>query len=85
MVRAVMDKKPCPFCTYADPIIHGDADLFWIECMNPECCAEGPMRDTEEEAISAWNRAIRLEVAPGAACNHIEWCFICNPTLEERT
>ena len=79
-----MDKKPCPFCKSTDPIVVGDADLHWVECMSSGCGAEGPMRDTEEQAIAAWNAAIRLESAPGAACKHIDWCECCNPTLKDR-
>jgi Restriction alleviation protein Lar len=83
-VSAVQDKKPCPWCKCPAPIVVSDADRSWVECMNSNCGADGPMRDTEEQAIAAWNLAIRLEVAPGAACNHINWCPACNPTLEER-
>lgn len=81
---AVMDKKPCPFCKTPDPYVMRDPDMSWLECREAECQAHGPMRDTEEQAIAAWNLAIRLEVAPGAVCNHIGWCPECNPTLKDR-
>lgn len=79
-----MDKKPCPFppCTNANPVVIGSVDLFWVECGDPACDARGPQRDTEEQAIEAWNGAIRMPTDPNAACNHTTWCWICNPTLQ---
>lgn len=52
--------KPCPFCGSKE-VYRGTFALgpnmpwnFNIKCM--DCFAEGPICDTEQEAISAWNR-----------------------------
>lgn len=81
-----MDKKPCPFpsCNTPDPFVIRDPDMHWVRCANPLCSAEGPIRDTEDEAITAWNLAIRAPTDPKAVCKHLTWCPVCNPSLEGR-
>lgn len=50
--------KPCPFCG-------GSPDIFWSEkrshlkwsvICNDHCLTEGPMCNTEAEAVEAWNK-----------------------------
>jgi Lar family restriction alleviation protein len=53
--------RPCPFCKYGDvekaegtqPTIDGSAIAYWIIC--GRCHTEGPVKDTIDEAIKAWN------------------------------
>lgn len=78
--------KVCPFCNQA---IELDAKysggLFWIECNNGDCGAQGPMRDTREQAIAAWDEAIRVTTDPNSPCRHLDFCPVCNPNLKDRT
>lgn len=76
--------KPCPFCSSIELQLTTSAELFWVECLNPACGAEGPMRDTEKHAIGAWDAAIRVPTDPKADCHHLTWCPYCNPALEDR-
>lgn len=47
--------KPCPFCGGKDiSIINHTAMGYWASC--GPCGAIGPTRQTEEEAVEAWNR-----------------------------
>lgn len=43
--------KRCPFCKSADVGLNDTKE--WVSCN--KCWAEGPYRDTEEEAVTAWN------------------------------
>jgi Lar family restriction alleviation protein len=50
-----VELKPCPFCGSSDVhIVAGDKCDEWGTCVN--CGADGPFRDTEAQAIAAWNR-----------------------------
>ena len=48
--------KPCPFCKSEDVYLVSETEIEynWVYCKN--CEAAGPMKETEEEAIEAWNR-----------------------------
>lgn len=51
--------KPCPFCEETRIRIksHGSSGDCWAHCRS--CFSDGPMKDSEAEAIAAWNtRAI---------------------------
>lgn len=49
------DLKGCPFCN-SKPIIVDLAKMHhYIRCDAEECRTFGPDRETEEEAITAWN------------------------------
>ena len=49
--------KPCPFCRWDDIEIDGNGDgKFWAVCN--DCHAEGPVKDSEEEAVKYWNHRI---------------------------
>lgn len=68
--------KECPFCGYGTPgkdepltldfwtafVLVSDTDqlvrFFYVTC--PECKAQGPEARTEEEAVTLWNKARRL-------------------------
>ena len=51
--------KPCLFCGGdAEP---GNTGVWWVQCCNPGCSAEGPARRTKAEAIAAWNEPARPE------------------------
>lgn len=57
---------PCPFCRYKLPLSEGLCDAVFDEgngkCLHPyviacsNCGCGGPPSETEEGAISAWNR-----------------------------
>lgn len=48
---ATVDLKPCPFCgASASP---ADTGINWIVC--DDCAAEGPVADSEEQAVDKWN------------------------------
>jgi len=42
---------PCPFCGGRAEVLHKQ-----VGCTNPQCYVDGPQRETNEEAIAAWNR-----------------------------
>lgn len=44
---------PCPFCGNAEPVAYEQTYYAWVQCR--ECDAEGPAKDTGQEAIEAWN------------------------------
>ena len=46
--------KDCPWCAYSSCDIAG-AEGFCAQVMCPMCGACGPSKDTEVEAIAAWN------------------------------
>lgn len=52
--------KACPFCGDRDPeIVHTRLGIYLACTTGDDCTARGPSRDTESEAIAAWNhRAI---------------------------
>lgn len=44
--------KICPFCGSQRFSIEGD-DIHWVVCK--ECKCEGPLRESVEAAVKAWN------------------------------
>ena len=55
--------KPCPFCgskeVYTQTFTIGGISNNWlwnVKCTEQGCFAEGPICNSEKEAISAWNR-----------------------------
>ena len=56
--------KPCPFCGskdvsnswYYDEAYEGK--IFHVRCH--KCAALGPIEATEQQAIDAWNRRVRV-------------------------
>ena len=49
-----MSNKLCPFCGSDDCHVFPDISWFSVRCRG--CDGEGPVKDTHEEAIAAWNR-----------------------------
>lgn len=47
--------KPCPSCGCDEPEVIGDKDVFSVCCPIFGCLLSGPMRETRESAIKAWN------------------------------
>lgn len=45
--------KPCPFCGGEAEVIRPDGMEYVVECF--ACSMSGALRDTEAEAIAAWN------------------------------
>lgn len=55
--------KPCPFCGSTHVGVGGAEHERFVHCGG--CQAEGPWSDySKEQAIEAWNRAIRPETRP---------------------
>lgn len=50
--------KPCPWFNHPASIIHMGS-LWWVTC-DEKVCGCGPARETEQEAIAAWNAAHRV-------------------------
>lgn len=49
----------CPFCFAEGTILVKSVALRWVSCRNRSCRAEGPMCDTEDEAVARWNAVPR--------------------------
>jgi hypothetical protein len=45
--------KACPFCGWRQAQVEAIEGVFCVEC--PDCCAAGPVEDTLENAVIAWN------------------------------
>ena len=45
--------KPCPFCGGTDLRMGEAHEAVYVNC--PDCDTDGPMRHTDQEAITAWN------------------------------
>ena len=48
----------CPFCGCDEAIVLDECDCWSVLCN--ACDAEGPPRQTEEQAVSAWNKRCKL-------------------------
>lgn len=46
--------KPCPFCGSDDVDVVSNLYTY-VTCHNPSCEAYGPICNTTEQAITAWN------------------------------
>jgi len=59
---------PCPFCGSADlhMPVSGAADGGYVSCRR--CEADGPIKDTADEAVDAWN----VRCSPGVAAVEAE-------------
>lgn len=54
--------RPCPFCGDRDPEITGERGWTWLACTaGTDCTTRGPERETEREAILAWNHRPEAE------------------------
>jgi Lar family restriction alleviation protein len=53
----VRDALPCPFCGYkASGVVRVSTAEHAMQCIQYRCDAIGPYRNTEAEAVEAWNR-----------------------------
>lgn len=50
--KEALELKPCPFCGRTNTLA-ADTGVHWVACNS--CDAEGPIRDTEYQAVAAWN------------------------------
>lgn len=57
VVRGIVVKAPCPFCSSLDVELDAAGKCMWVLCR--ECLAEGPMEPTEERAIARWEHRER--------------------------
>lgn len=96
--------EPCPFCNWPATAMEDRATRLWrVYCNDdgtcgddaPGCCAEGPERDTETEAIAAWNtratiEANRAEIArlrhvASDLLQHVDWLTCGLPEMLEKS
>ena len=54
-----MKLKSCPFCGNNEVIVtpmdgENPSPFYWVMCSN--CEVDGPIGDTEEEAVLLWNK-----------------------------
>lgn len=57
--------KPCPFCKSDSDTM--DSPFTRVYCTNRTCLLVGPVRNTEADAIRAWNQmALAFEIARAA-------------------
>ena len=60
---AMNEPQPCPFCRCKDvPVRRFGGIRHAAFCV--ECCAEGPIAETETAAIRLWNAAERRKAQP---------------------
>jgi len=56
---------PCPFCGDPNPKPSGGPWMWVVSCTaDTPCHAEGPEKETPEEAAAAWNTRAALRPAP---------------------
>jgi len=55
-IKEPKETKPCPFCGGFGRVYQRDAFEWFVEC--DECDSCGHLCDTEDEAITAWNRRV---------------------------
>lgn len=50
--------KPCPFCGGVTPRIFSSVSesAHFVVCTDNDCCVTGALKESEEDAIAAWNR-----------------------------
>lgn len=58
-----VELKPCPFgCDYRPYVRDSGHDAHWVRCDG--CSADGPVRGSEADAITAWNTRAVLQPPP---------------------
>ena len=80
----VSKPKPCHICGCAvvHTFLYGDG--WRCECQGDDCIMVGPIRETEQDAVDAWNlRQLRLDIRQTeAAMRELEWGMgICDCIL----
>lgn len=50
--------KPCPFCGGENLNIRHGKYMWWVECLNGDCGANGGTKVHKKKAIEAWNRRV---------------------------
>ena len=65
------DETPCPFCAWIYRTLessiedgrYGEVTRWWVRCDG--CCACGPVKDSEYDALTAWAvlSGLRAEIA----------------------
>lgn len=48
---------PCPFCGGAAEQNH-TTTRWWVTCCDSDCAGDGPIRESEAEAVAAWNQRV---------------------------
>jgi len=55
-----LEKKPlsCPHCKSKDTVLSTDGEMWWGACW--DCQMEGPIVETDLEALKTWNNLSQL-------------------------
>lgn len=54
-----MSEIKCVFCKHeCNMAENADGSRYWVQCDSTECSAEGPVKKTRDEALSAWEAAM---------------------------
>ena len=48
--------KPCPWCNHNKPFVLNFTNYNKMQICCPKCEGCGPVADTQEKAIDAWNK-----------------------------
>jgi Lar family restriction alleviation protein len=59
-IGAAPPPKRCPFCGSYDARTEKRGVIHIVLCFNVDCEAEGPVGNTEREAVEKWNKAKRM-------------------------
>lgn len=60
LMPTTVQPLPCPWCLSAAFVAKSVS--YWVECDNVHCHVDGPMADTEADAIAAWNRVASVHM-----------------------
>lgn len=74
--------KPCPFCGNKDVSV-ADTGSAWVRCLVPDCGCEGPVCESEIDAVHAWNcRVVVASAQRGPVAwrwkvseRQVNWCY----------
>ena len=64
VTRKTLTLKPCPFCAEETTLNVVQESSPYVDCMS--CHASGPIGDSVQEAVEAWNTRKRKTMVAGA-------------------
>ncbi len=66
-----MTESKCPWCGDSVDVDREDDGRFYARCPSGECCAAGPLRETEAEALAAFCSAKVERHVPCPGCGRL--------------